>query len=322
MYSVVTKPLIKFFSDDAEWEDAKIDILNGIENKIGEIQKNKAILTQPKIINNPNKIEEIQKNKTRPTVKKEENSVIVFADKKIISPLDVEFTSFTEMVGGVPIEMVAIEGGTFSMDSNSSDDYYEHTPLRLSDFFIGKYQVTFAQYDAYCKATGSAKPSDADWGRGNRPVINVSWNDAVAYCNWLSRQTGKKYRLPTEAEWEYAAMGGQDNTYSGSNNIKEVGWYLENSDWHTHEVGQKRANGYGLYDMSGNVWEWCNDQYTDSCYSNSPPENPTGICSDADRVLRGGSWNYNANYCRVSDRYGYAPDNRISNFGFRIIQSL
>jgi len=277
-------------------------------------------------------------------------------------------------------EMVLVKAGTFQMGNtrNDSEGYSREKPVHsvklTYDYYIGKYEVTFNEYDAYCEAVGKEKPTDySSWagynmGRGNKPVIYVSWHDAIGYCNWLSEREGlskaydtngnlldkngrqttditkvEGYRLPTEAEWEYAARGGHKSTsdykYAGGNNLKEVGWYWQNSgdrllggtdnDWNsstikannskTHEVGQKTPNELGLYDMSGNVYEWCHDWY--GSYSSSTQTNPTGPSSASYRVLRGGSWYFNAEYCRVADRSSNSPGFSYSNFGFRIART-
>ena len=157
------------------------------------------------------------------------------------------------------------------------------------------------QYDEFCNATGYTKPGDNNWGRGKRPVINVNVLDAKSFCAWLSKETGKSIRLPEENEWEFAAKGGKKSNgyiYSGSNKLDDVGWYAGNSELKTHEVGTKKPNELGIYDMSGNVWEWCGDS--------------GAIC--------GGCWHDNDRYCRISGRFDNNPDVRSSYIGFRILQ--
>jgi formylglycine-generating enzyme required for sulfatase activity len=211
------------------------------------------------------------------------------------------------------------------MGSNESDDEKPPHTVTVGNFSIMKCEVTFEQYDAFCDATGNTKPSDQGWGRGNRPVINVSWNDAVAYAQWLSQKTGKKWRLPTEAEWEYAARGAASAgsasaaLYAGSSNIDEVAWYTTNSGSQTHPVGQKKPNALGIYDMSGNVWEWCQDWYGSSYYSSSPANNPQGTGSGTSRVFRGGSWLDVASSCRVANRFSSLPAYRYNSVGFRLV---
>ena len=220
-------------------------------------------------------------------------------------------------------EFVAVKGGTFQMGSNSGriDEKPVHS-VTVSDFNISKTEVTFEQYDAFCDAIGRDKPDDKGWGRGNRPVIYVDWQDAFDYCEWMSKTTGETYRLPTEAEWEYAARGGSKSkgyTYSGSNDIDAVGWYDNNSRDKTHPVAQKQPNELGLYDMSGNVYEWCSDWYGD--YSSSPQTDPQGSNSEEYRVLRGGGWLHHDSGCRVAFRLGYSPDGRYNFYGFRLVLS-
>lgn len=159
----------------------------------------------------------------------------------------------------------------------------------------------------------------------NHPVIHVSWNDAVEFTKWLSNKSKKKYRLPTEAEWEYAARGGASlgsataNIYAGSNNIDEVAWYTSNSGSKTQPVGRKKANEQGIYDMSGNVWEWCSDWYGN--YISGSQTNPQGPSSGSGRVLRGGSWLSDARGCRLSDRNRSSTGYRSNGGGFRLAQS-
>jgi len=207
-------------------------------------------------------------------------------------------TDTVTTVGGM--DFIFVEGGTFQMGRVN-----RHS-VTVSDYSISKTEVTFEQYDAFCDATGRDKPFSESWGRGDRPVINVSWHDAVAYCEWMTIQTGKTYRLPTEAEWEYAARGGNKSkgyTYSGSNNLDAVAWYANNSNRKTQTVAQKKPNELGLYDMSGNVYEWCSDKYRKPA------------------VIRGGSWYYVGSYCQVTYRNSSSPNNRLNHYGFRLVLS-
>lgn len=170
-------------------------------------------------------------------------------------------------------------------------------------FEIGKYDVTQGEW----KAVMGNKPSHFRNCGDNCPVEQVSWNDVQTYIQLLNTVTGKQYRLPTEAEWEYACYGGSRTEYCGGNNLDSVGWYNGNSGSQTHPVGQKQANGYGLYDMSGNVWQWMSDCYDSSC---------------SGRVLRGGSWGSNPRRGRAADRDWYVPATRSYYFGFRISRTL
>ena len=241
--------------------------------------------------------------------------------------------------------MVFVQGGTFQRGSTNGD--YDEKPVHtvtVDDFYIGKYEVTVAEFKEFIDATGHKTEAektgyryvynngwkmknDVTWkcdvngnalskSEYNHPVIYVSWNDANAYCKW------KGGRLPTEAEWEYAARGGNKSKgykYSGSNNIDNVAWYSKNSGDKTHSVGKKQANELGIYDMSGNVWEWCNDWYDGNYYSSSPRNNPKGPSSGSLRVLRGGSWYYGGIYCRVASRHYDIPDysSYVYVLGFR-----
>ena len=225
-------------------------------------------------------------------------------------------------------EMVFIKGGTFHMGSSLSekgrdDDEGPVHEVTVSDFYIGKYEVTFAQYDAFCDATDRDRPYDAGYGRGNRPVISVSWYDATAYCDWLSTQTHKVYRLPTEAEWEYACRAGTKTRYSFGDSESALGqyaWYSSNSGGKAHEVGGKKPNQWGIYDMHGNVCEWCSDWYDEDYYESSPKVDPTGSWSVGNRVLRGGSWVYNPKRLRSANRDWGSTDSPIINDGFRVVR--
>jgi formylglycine-generating enzyme required for sulfatase activity len=218
-------------------------------------------------------------------------------------------------------EMVYVEGGTFEMGctgEQGGDCGRNETPVHsvtLTSFNIGKYEVTQAQWNIIM----GTNPSSNDRG-GNYPVTNVSWNDAQEFCNRLNAATGKQYRLPTEAEWEYAARGGSKSKgykYSGSHNLNKVGWYDGNSGGNTHPVGQKRPNELGIYDMSGNVWEWCSDWY--GSYSAAMQTDPTGASSGSYRVERGGSYDFSTSYGRVAYRYIGTPAGSRHDLGFRVV---
>ena len=214
--------------------------------------------------------------------------------------------------------MVRVEGGTFTMGATSeqgSDAYSDEKPahqVTLSSFSIGKYEVTQEEWQAVM----GSNPSNFKGAK--RPVESVSWEDCQEFIRKLNALTGKQFRLPTEAEWEYAARGGnrsQGYKYAGSDNLGSVAWFIANSSSQTHDVGQKSPNELGLYDMSGNVWEWCQDWY--GSYSSSSQTNPAGPSSGSSHVLRGGSWDYYGR-CRSSDRGGDSPSYRDLNLGLRL----
>ena len=234
-------------------------------------------------------------------------------------------------------EMVFVKGGTFTMgctDEQGSDCESDEKPahqVTVSDYYIGKYEVTQGLWK---KVMGS-NPSEFKNCRDDCPVENVSWNDCQEFINMLNQLTGKRFRLPTEAEWEYAARGGRKSTiqtkFAGSNELGEVAWYLDNSDVNysggyeykgrklgTHSVGTKKPNALGIYDMSGNVWEWCNDWNGD--YSSGGVTNPKGATTGSFRVIRGGSW-YDYGDDRVSYRISYDPSDSINRHGFRLVFS-
>ena len=213
-----------------------------------------------------------------------------------------------------PTGMVYVAGGTFQMGSNSgdSDEKPVHT-VTVSSFYMDKTEVTQAEYR---KVMGK-NPSYFS-GCDDCPVERVSWHDANEYA----KKVGK--RLPTEAEWEYAARGGNKSKgykYAGSKSIGSVAWYSSNSGSKTHSVGQKQPNELGIYDMSGNVWEWCSDRYSDSYYRTSPKNDPQGPNSGSSRVLRGGSWYNLVYFCRVAVRNWVFPDYWYDYSGFRCVSS-
>ncbi len=206
-------------------------------------------------------------------------------------------------------------GDTFG--DGRSDEKPVHK-VCVDDFYIGKYEVTQGQW----KAIMGNNPSSFSNCGDNCPVENISWNDAQEFINKLNKKTGKNYRLPTEAEWEYAARsGGRSEKYSGGNDIDSVAWYKKNSGSKTHPVGQKSANGLGLYDMSGNVWEWVNDWYSSSYYSKSPKNNPKGPDIGSARVLRGGSWYDDAGEARTAGHCEFNPGSPNEDFGLRVVRT-
>ena len=223
---------------------------------------------------------------------------------------------------GISIDMVRVEAGTFTMGATAEMKNTEdsekptHRVTLTNDYYIGKYEVTQALWQA-------VMGDDPSYFKGdNLPVEAVTWDDCQEFIGKLNRITGKTFRLPTEAEWEYAARGGNKSRgyqYSGSNNPSNVAWYDDNSGDKTHAVGTKQPNELGIYDMSGNVWEWCQDWY--ETYSSSSQVNPTGANSGSCRVVRGVSWYNNARDCRLSLRGSNTPDFRSSNLGLRLVLS-
>ena len=226
-----------------------------------------------------------------------------------------------ECGGGVKMKLNLIPAGTFLMGSPESkedrkdDEGPQHEVTITKPFYMGIYPVTQAQYEAVLQKTPSAfKVKD-------RPVEQVSWDNAFAFCKKLSSVTDRVISLPTEAQWEYACRAGSTTTYSfgdSDSRLDSYGWYDENSGEGTHPVGQKKPNAWGLYDMHGNVWEWCSDWYVDS-YANADVRDPKGPSSGTARVLRGGSWHSLPRRCRSATRLWLEPDNRGNGIGFRVV---
>ena len=245
----------------------------------------------------------------------------VYGNKVSFTTLDIKET-FT--ANGVSFKMLLVEGGTFTMGATSeqgSDALNDEKPthsVTLSSYFMGETEVTQALWQAVM----GSNPSD--FKGNNLPVEMVSWNDCQTFITKLnqlcaSQLNGRQFALPTEAQWEYAARGGRQShgyKYSGSNTLGDVAWYSDNSGSTTHAVGTKQANELGLYDMSGNVLEWCSDWY--GSYSSSAQTNPTGPATGSLRVHRGGSWRYSACVCCVSSRNDYGPDSTDDFLGLRL----
>jgi formylglycine-generating enzyme required for sulfatase activity len=268
-------------------------------------------------------------------------------------------SDFTESATGVLFPMKYITGGIFQMGNNNSElrhiDKPAHT-VRVSDFYIGKYEVTVGEYLKFCQATNSNWPEWLEnnnnknvetgsseeyfydkhlrdtiierpmktfysfvgyWRTGSEdlPIVGVSWNNAIAYCRWLSTISGKIYRLPTEAEWEYSAKGGETYESADSNYLNLTRWYGKNSDYKPHPVGQKKSNSFGLHDMMGNVQEWCNDYFAD--YTKSSLVDPLGSATGSSRVVRGGGWL--DRMVIASTRSYREPEHRSYSFGFRVV---
>ncbi len=279
---------------------------------------------------------------------------------------------YSVTAGNSTIRMKLIKGGTFKMGSNSSEAGKDEQPVHnvtLSDYYLGTTEVTYGQFKSFIAASSyktDAEKNGYSWiyekewkkkdginwrhnaagetqNNNEHPVIHVSYNDALAYCKWLSQKTGRTFRLPTEAEWEYAAGNGSQHTkYSWGNGVPTTSnggnvadetksptgssWSKKfegynDGYWLTAPVAQFGSNRYGLYDMTGNVWEWCSDWYGEDFYSSSPSHNPTGPSSGKKRVIRGGSWSYYPAYCRVANRDDLNPANSYINVGFRLASS-
>jgi formylglycine-generating enzyme required for sulfatase activity len=219
------------------------------------------------------------------------------------------------------IEMVRVTGGCFQMGDTFGDGDADEKPVHevcVDDFYLGKYEVTQEQWQTVM----GSNPSRFKECGSNCPVEQVSWDDVQEFISRLNQRTGRRFRLPTEAEWEYAARsGGKGEKWSATSNegeLDQYSWLVGNSGARTHPVGEKRPNGLGLYDMTGNVWEWCSDWYGENYYQGSPRYNPEGPGNGSNRVLRGGSWFDDPGFVRAAFRYGFPPPSRDSLFGFRL----
>jgi formylglycine-generating enzyme required for sulfatase activity len=226
------------------------------------------------------------------------------------------------LTNSIGMKLAYIQPGEFQMGSNDQDNEKPiHTVTITKGYFMGIYEVTQEQYQKVMGINPSA------FKGSNLPVENVSWNDAVDFCKKLSQKEGKTYRLPTEAEWEYTCRAGTTTKFSFGDDESQLGdyaWYQQNSGYKTHPVGEKKPNAWGLYDMQGNVWEWCLDWYAKNWYSKGPAENPLNerYGDKWGRVLRGGSWFFISSFCRVSFRGYYGPYGRSHFFGFRVVLDL
>lgn len=220
---------------------------------------------------------------------------------------------------GTPFDLVLVEGGTFMMGSEEYNDEKPLHEVQLDDFYLGRYPVTQALWQVVIGENPAYFP------HLHRPVENVSWHDCQAFLTKLNELTGQTYRLPTEAQWEYASRGGKyrrDLTYAGSNNLYEVSWYSKNSQDISQPVGRKRPNELGLYDLSGNLDEWCQDWYSEdyykTCAKQGVPHDPEGPKKGEYRVVRGGSWDSYVKNCRVAFRPEYLPSAHLNDIGLRL----
>ena len=256
----------------------------------------------------------------------------------------------TAKAGGAASEgLVFIKGGCFQMGDTFGVGASDEKPVHkvcVDDYSIGKHEVTVGEFREFVNDSGYQTEAeqgdgcyyytgskweqrkDKNWktpgfNQGEKnPVACVSWNDANKYIEWKSKKSGGNFRLPTEVEWEYAARsGGREEKYSGGNDLASVGWYTDNSGSKTHPVGQKQANGLGIYDMTGNVWEWVNDWFDKAYYQKSSENNPEGPSSGKSHVLRGGSWGSGTLTTRASNRNHSKPSVRYNSFGFRLAAS-
>lgn len=211
--------------------------------------------------------------------------------------------------------MVFVKGGTFIMGNGAENKKWAHAET-VADFSMSRYEVTVGEYKTFCTATGRAMPETPYWGWNDQhPMVNISYNDAIAYCKWLSKILGVTYRLPTEAEWEFAANGGTQSkgyTYAGSNDIDQVAWYYKNANYQMQAVGQKKPNELGLFDMTGNAWEWCSDWYVGTSVAGK-------ITEGSHHVLKGGSsMSFETNSTNIQRNYR-ATNRIIYSAGFRLV---
>lgn len=225
---------------------------------------------------------------------------------------------------GNEIKWIRVEGGSFMMGCKSGEedcypDEEEHS-VRVSSFEISAYEVTVAEFRYYCEQTGRSMPKEPTFGwQDEHPIVNVSWQEAADYAKWIGG------RLPTEAEWEFAARGGiksKGYKYSGSDNPFEVGWCYENSEASTHPVGMKKANELGIYDMSGNAWEWCSDNYGIYYYKESPKDNPKGPKEGFGKCNRGGCFNFDHKVMMNTHRRGCGDESIGIGTGFRVARDI
>jgi formylglycine-generating enzyme required for sulfatase activity len=227
----------------------------------------------------------------------------------------------TSQAKGLAGKLIHVKGGCFQMGDIFAEGDSDERPTHkvcLDNFSIGKYEVTQGQWQAIM----GNNPSHFKKGN-NYPVEMVSWQDTQKFIRKLNKKTKRHFRLPTEAEWEYAARsGGKQELYSGGNRVDPLAWFERNSKAHTHPVGKKSPNHLGIYDMSGNVWEWVNDLYTNNYYQSSPERNPQGPDQGLGRIFRGGCWEARPRHLSTTYRYWFSPRNKVMYLGFRLAEGV
>jgi formylglycine-generating enzyme required for sulfatase activity len=263
---------------------------------------------------------EIQIRETRDLVRRMDRQIELVERLLAETSVRIVHGDFANSIG---MELVWCPPGTFWMGSPEDEvgryeDETLHEVTLTRGFWIGRHPVTQGQWEEVM----GGNPSEFKESGPHAPVEEVSWDDAQEFCRALSERDGREYRLPTEAEWEYACRAGSTSAWCFGDDEEELGdyaWYDENSDDRTHPVGRKKPNAWGIHDMHGNVWEWCADWYDD--YPDIPATDPLGPEDGSPRVICGGSWSYNAEYCRSALRHGLDPDSRFFDLGFRVAVS-
>ncbi len=282
------------------------------ENSAPEIQKKVETVTEVETKKEPI-VEKVEK----------ERADDFFLDKTHLSKIKLySIDDRKEIYKSLGLKLVKIEGGEFSMGSDSGLMFEKPVhPVRVNDIFMSVFPITFKQFNIFKSSLTLSKNGEEKRQTENEPVTKVNWQESVMFCNWLSKITGKKFRLPTEAEWEFAAIGGiksKNFRFSGGSNLSDVGWFIRNSNRQVMEVGQKIPNELGLYDMCGNINEWCSDWFADDHYFYAEVDNPKGPADGFEKVVRGGSANYNEYNCRPTNRKSLHPNLKSNYCGFRI----
>ena len=306
------------FLNEIHERDSRVAQLNSERNALLQENERRKVELEKEVATKDKLIHDLKRQLTDAEEKFKKVINQQLAENKRLEEATQAVKPFT--VGGVSFNMIRVEGGRFLMGApeNESDAHDNEKPqhwVNLSDYYMGETVVTQALW----KAVMGTNPSYPSFKGDNHPVTQVSWADCQKFIKKLNEKAGQKFRLPTEAEWEYAARGGNKSKgykYAGSNYVEDVAWFAYNSGNKTHPVKGKKPNELGLFDMSGNVWEWCQDWW--GSYSNSEQTNPKGLLSGSSRVDRGGGWSDTSGSCRVSYRDRTAPAYTSRSLGFRL----